>query len=102
MNGAVLSRSKARRSCFVPAGDVEMIVEPAKYLGRIVDQVEVGLGVEMPKDLVGVLEHVQVLDFGGQSPDLESLLDRVRRPKVPRAGARGKNQDSSQHIETPQ
>ena len=54
---------------FVPARDIEMVVEPAQNLGRLVDQVDVRLGIEVAKDVVGVFEHVQVLDLGGQSPD---------------------------------
>ena len=63
----------------VLAGDVELVVEPAEHLGGVVDQVDVGLGVEVTKDVVGVLEHVEVLDLGGEPPD-SAAPSRSRRP----------------------
>ncbi len=92
---------KGEPDFLVSAGDVEMIVEPAQHLGRLVDQVDIGLGVKMTEDVVGVLEHIEVLNLGGQATDLQRLLDRVGRTKVACAGAGGKNQDSSQHLEPP-
>src|SRR5271165_2996067 len=86
---------------FVPAGDIEMVVEPAQNLGRLVDQVDVRLGIEVAKDVIGIPEHVQVLDLGGQSPNLQGLLDRLGCAEMPRPGAGGKNQYTSQHREPP-
>src|SRR5208282_4541782 len=86
---------------FVPAGDIEMVVEPPQNLGRLVDQVDVRLGIEVAKDVVGIPEHVQVLDLGGQSPNLQGLLDRLGCAEMPRPGTGGKNQYTSQHREPP-
>ena len=88
---------KSQAELFVAARDVHVIVEPPEHLGGVVDQVEVCLGIEMSKDVVGVLEHVQVLDFACQTSDLQSLLDCVRGPEMPCPRAGGKNQNSSQH-----
>src|SRR5271157_2461358 len=86
---------------FVSARDIEMVVEPAQNLGRVVDQVDVRLGIEVAKDVVGILENVQVLDLGGQSPDPQGLLDRLGCAEMSRPGAGGKNQYTSQHREPP-
>src|SRR5271157_196821 len=86
---------------FVPAGDIEMVVEPPQNLGRLVDRVDVRLGIEVAKDVVGIPEHVQVLDLGGQSPDSQGFLDRVGCAEMPRPGAGRKNQYTSQHREPP-
>ena len=101
MNGTGVEPVERQPDLLVLAGDVEMVVEPAEHLGRLVDQVDVGLGIEVAEDVVGVLEHVEVLDLGGQAPDLQRLLDRVGRPKVPRPGAGGQDQYTSQHLEPP-
>ena len=66
-----------------------MVVEPAEHLGRLVDQVDVGLGIEVAEDVVGVLEHVEVLDLRGQASDLQRFLDGVGRAEVPGPGAGG-------------
>ena len=86
---------------FVSARDIHMVVEPAQNLGSLVDQVDVRLGIEVAKDVVGILENVQVLDLGGQSPDLQGFFDRVGCAEMPRSGAGGKNQYTSQHREPP-
>jgi len=86
---------------FVPAGDIKMVVEPAQNLGRLVDQVDVRLGLEVAKDVVGVPEHVQVLNLRGQSPNLQGLLDGVGCTKMARPCAGGKNKYTSQHQKPP-
>ena len=66
-------------------GIVEMVVQPAQNLRSVVDQVDIRLGIEVAEDLVRVLEHVQVLDLGRETPEPNRLFDRLGRPKVTRS-----------------
>jgi hypothetical protein len=80
-------------AALVLPGLVQVVVEPAEQLGRLVHQVDVGFGVEVPEELVGVLQRVDVLHFRGGAREPERALDGVGRAHVPRAGGGGEDQD---------
>src|SRR6185295_12843304 len=94
----VLAQEFHKRTCvelveckapaFVLPGLVELVVKPARHLRHFVDEIDVGFGVEMAKELVGVVKHVDVMHF----PTLcvlrlvERLFDRLSGAYMSRAG----------------
>jgi hypothetical protein len=68
---------------------VEMIIEPAESVRRTVDQFEVSSGVEVVKDLVGVVQriHMSTLSSGTHLDD--RLFDSLCRADMTGSGRRG-------------
>src|SRR5437867_7054504 len=84
-------------AALAPPRPVEVVVEPAEDLRRVVDQVEVRLLVETAEELGRVVEGVDVTHLPGGAGGRERALDRLGRPDVPGAGRRREDQHSIEH-----
>ena len=82
MKGFAFNRSNASRIGSFFAGIVEVIIQPAQDLGGIVDEVDIRLGIEVAEHLVGVLEHVKMLDLRRETARQDRLLNGLGRPKM--------------------
>ena len=60
-----------------------MVIQPSQNLRGIVNQIDIGFGVQVAEDLVRILEHVEVLNLGRQAADTNRLFNCVGGPKVP-------------------
>ena len=72
-----------------------MVVQPAQDLRGFVDQLDISLGIEVAEHVVGVLEHVEMLDLGRDTTNADRLFDGLGRAKVTRARTRRKNQHTT-------
>ena len=77
---------ESQAAAFVLPWRIELVIQPARYFGHLVHQVDVSFGIQMAEDFVGVVENVDVVDF----PDfaglhicfLEGFLDRLSSANV--------------------
>src|SRR5690242_7919298 len=80
-------------AALVLPGLVELVVEPAGHFRHFVDEIDVGLRVEIAKEFVRVVEHVEVLDFTMFTSRFANLCEgsfkRLRRANVARARGGG-------------
>src|SRR5690348_3932929 len=67
---------------------VEFVVEPAGHFRHFVDEVDVGLRIEIAKEFVSVVENVEMLNLATLTTDLANLREgafqRLGRANVSR------------------
>src|SRR5262249_15440333 len=76
---------------------IEHVVKKAEEMRRPVNQVNVSLGIDTSKGLVGERENVQVGDFGVGNHLPQRQLYRLGGTHVARSHRRRQNQDSRRH-----
>ena len=65
---------------------IEMIIEPAEQLRRIVDHIDISFGVEITEQLVGIFEGVDMANLFGRFHLDERALNRLCRPDMAGTG----------------
>ena len=70
------------------SGIIQIVIQPAENFRSVVDKVDVGLGIEMTKDLIRILEHVKMLNIGREVSASNRLFNCLRGTQMarPRAG----------------
>src|SRR5271169_6617453 len=74
---------------------IEIIIQPAQNFRGLVDQIDVGFGIEVAEDLVGVFEHVEVLDVGSKISKTNRFFDGFGCAKVTCTRTGRENQNTS-------
>ena len=76
---------------------VELVVHPAEYLGHRVDEVDVRLAVEPPKERIGELQHVLVAHLGGEPFAFEGRFESLCGGRVAVADRGREDENSVKH-----
>ena len=74
---------KRQANGIVLGGVVEMIIQPPQNLGGIVNQVDIGFGIEVPENFVRVPEYVDVLNLRCEAAGADGLFNCFGGTKVP-------------------
>ena len=78
-------------------GVVQIVIQPAQNLRGFVNQVDIRFRIKVSKYLICIFEHIHMLNFSCNAPNEDCLLDRFRRPEMPRSRTRRKHQNSPEH-----
>ena len=78
-----------------------MVIQPSQNLRRLVNQIDIGFGIEVAEDLVRVFEHVQMLNLGRKTAEANRFFDCFSGTKVTCSRTGRENKHTPQHDATP-
>ena len=83
--GARIELVECKAAAFVLPGLVELIVKPPHHIRHVIHHIYVGFRVEMAKQLVRIIERVNVSDLFGCAHFDASAFDGLSRSRVARS-----------------